>query len=116
MGNKFKKPGMTLIEILISMALFGILVAIFLNLFSGSLSMIIHSGERAKVKVSAASKMNNVLNDASYSNSSVIKTLAPTPITITYPDGSTASVSGNQITVTETNSNGLSIQVKGFAP
>ena len=80
-----KKKGMTLIEIIISMAILSILIIAFLNLFLTSFTLIKRSGDKTITSVAASTEMDKVLNNSSYSSSNVVKK-TPTSITLTYKD------------------------------
>ncbi len=109
-----KNSGMTLIEVIVSLALVGILAIVFLTLFVGSLKMIGRSGEREKVKVAASSSMDNLLNDSSYADSDI--TSVTGSVTITYPDSTTKTISGKESKISKTNSDGSQVEIKGFVP
>jgi prepilin-type N-terminal cleavage/methylation domain-containing protein len=114
MNKSCENSGMTLIEIIVSLALIGILTLVFLTLFVGSLKMIGRSGERERVKVEASSSMDNLLNDSSYADSDI--TSATGSVTITYPDLTTKTVSGSEAKINKTNSDGSQVEIKGFIP
>lgn len=110
-----KKKGMTLIEIIISMTIFGILAVAFLNLFFTSFIMIKRSGDRAINSVAASTEMDKVLNDSSYSSSNVVKSTL-IPITLTYQDNSIKNITGIPVTVTASDTKGQTVVIKEFLP
>ncbi|MBU3216750.1 type II secretion system GspH family protein [Clostridium estertheticum] len=114
-----KKKGMTLVEIIISMSIFGILVVVFLNLFLTSFIMIKRSGDRTITSVAASTEMDKVINNPlNYSSSNVVKQAitSTNPITITYQDNSIKKIIGCQVMVTTADTKGHTIVIKGFLP
>ena len=110
-----KKKGMTLIEIIISMAILSILIIAFLNLFLTSFTLIKRSGDKTITSVAASTEMDKVLNNSSYSSSNVVKK-TPTSITLTYKDNSIKSITGTPVMVTTSDTTGRTVVLKEILP
>ena len=110
-----KKKGMTLIEIIISMAILSILIIAFLNLFLTSFTLIKRSGDKTITSVAASTEMDKVLNNSSYSSSNVVKK-TPTSITLTYKDNSIKSITGTRVMVTTSDTTGRTVVLKEILP
>lgn len=112
MKKSYKKSGMTLIEVIVSLALLGILSVVFLGLFLSSLKMTERSGEREQTKLTASTSMDNLLSDTSYHDSDITSTGGS--VTIIYPDSTTKTVYGMDVKINKNNSDGSQVEIKGF--
>lgn len=63
---KKNDQGFTLVEILISMTIFGILMVAFLSLFTGAYFMTLRAGDRDKTLAGITGKVENKIASTSY--------------------------------------------------
>lgn len=101
--------GFTLIEILVSLAIFGMMMVAFLSLFSSALYMTIRSGNRDKAVADAAGQVESKIVEpaAAAENAQVV---------ITFPDAAPAqSYTIKQYSATTTH-NGMPATVDYYKP
>jgi prepilin-type N-terminal cleavage/methylation domain-containing protein len=92
------KNGFTLIEVIVSIAIIGIITITFLSIFTTGYKTIMNSGHRSADDFSTQTKVENALNSAPATNSGLTITL-PGPTTITA-DGEVKSLNTGQVTIT----------------
>ena len=98
-----RQKGFTLIEIVVTIAILGIMVVAFLPLLSNSTSGIFRSGQRGYALYQAQTKIEN----------STLGTVTGKTVTISPPSGISISIAGNIRTVTD---NGNTVSLYIFEP
>jgi prepilin-type N-terminal cleavage/methylation domain-containing protein len=88
MKRHLNKKGLTLLEVIISIAIIGIIVVSFLSLFSNSFVQVIRSGNKGTSMYSAQTTAEDQLENTSYSES------GSTTITVSW-GSSNLSMDGN---------------------
>ena len=98
-----KKSGLTLIELIISLAIIGIISVAFLSLFGFGINNIIISGKKSSSNFNAQSIMESSISDGSFTTpeltrttgsmitlnkSGVVYTVNGDKLEVTYPSGS----------------------------
>lgn len=91
------KKGFTLIEVILSIAILGIISVAFLSIFTNGLIGIANSGKKSISHYSAQNQIESNINDSADLPSNVITSTEN--ITLKFP-GSTNIVSGRQVDVT----------------
>ncbi|MBZ4665932.1 prepilin-type N-terminal cleavage/methylation domain-containing protein [Mahella sp.] len=88
--------GMTLVEVLISLAILGVLLVVLVGILSGGLLNITNAGQKTSDEFTAHELMQKAINDPNFSDSRVT---VSRNVSISI-DGCNASVTGRSITVT----------------
>ena len=90
MKKHLNNKGMSLVEIIVSLAIFGVLSVLFLNVFLGGILLTVRSGDRAEMVAEAASSIEQKIADNTFT-SPAIKSSTPGSVNIIYNYGT-----GNQ--------------------
>lgn len=118
MKKRLSNKGMTLVEIIVSLAIFGILSVLFLNVFLGGILLTVRSGDRTEMVAEAASSIESKIADNSFT-SSAIKSSSPASVSIIYnygtPSQQSSSLDGLKIE-TEVAQDGQIVQIDYFVP
>jgi prepilin-type N-terminal cleavage/methylation domain-containing protein len=100
--NKYKK-GLTLIEVVVSIAILGLMSISFLSMFSGGINWIFKSGNKSSAQYTSQEKIENIIY--SESNADGINS-SSNPLTIKLNfSGKEYNVSGRKIDVEASNNN-----------
>ena len=91
------EEGFTLIELIISIALIGILAVVFLPIFGNAIKWISNSGRDSRSHYTAASNIENNMNDPSATEGGTVT--SPDNIQLAFPSG-TYIAAGRKIQVT----------------
>lgn len=105
-SKKSNINGMTLIEVIVSLAIFGIIAVAFLNVFVSGFLGVISSGKRTEVGYLAQQAVEETINEIDIGSDKV---------TIVFSGGPTLEVEGNTI-VQEVNNGKESITITTFIP
>lgn len=122
MGKNRKKGGMTLIEIIVSIAIIAIIAVAFLSMFTYGFKGIIRAGNKSSATFSGASAIDNVIvgntPDPSLNVTASNVTSSSIDIAIEYPDSLTPSSVVIPVEIVEVISekNGVSSSVTAFVP
>ena len=103
-GKLKNNKGLTMIELLVSVAILSFVIVGFLNLFVYGTSYVVQAGNKSNTSAEAQSNANSYLSDFSGSNI----TTAETTFTIHLVSGSHIDVDVTEITATITDGNQLS--------
>lgn len=116
--NKKSTKGMTLVEIVISLAIFGVLSVIFLNIFLSSLTLTVRSGQRADMVSEISSSIEQRIADDSFTDSDI--TTVSTSVAIIYnkdtASESSEAMEGVLVNGDLINDDGQLVQLKYFIP
>jgi prepilin-type N-terminal cleavage/methylation domain-containing protein len=99
--HKSCNEGFTIVEVLLSIVLFGILMTAFLTIFTSAVLVTIKAGDRDKTLAGASGRVENKLAAADYAvpgEPDAVKS-EPTTVTIIYGD---AAASHNTVGVNKT--------------
>ena len=114
------KKGLTIIEIVISFAIFSILIVVFLNVFLESLVITSRSGARSDSVAYVSSEIEKKLAYNEYPDNANLSVSTTPKAIIKYNPGTgqqkTENMNGQLVTATELNEKGQSIEVKVFIP
>lgn len=104
------KKGMTLIEVILSIAILGIIAVMTLTVFSTGILIAINAGDNTLSTGNAVAKVNRdiVVKDAA--------TTGPTQVTVTFPGWHSVLVTGSAIVTQSDNSTKTSSTMKAFVP
>lgn len=92
----YRNKGMTFVEVLISLAILGILLVILTGILSGGLWNITNAGKKTSDEFTAQQLMDKAISDADFSDSRV----TAVPFSMPPPMGGNASpITGRKITV-----------------
>lgn len=105
MKNSGRK-GMTLVEVIISMAILGIMTIVFLNVFTSGYIGVLSAGERTEVGYKAQQTVEESLTPIG---------IGSKIITIEFPDGPSIEIDGSEIEK-EVNSGEQNIKITTFVP
>jgi prepilin-type N-terminal cleavage/methylation domain-containing protein len=112
------KKGMTLIEIVVSLAILGVLSVLFLNVFLGSILLTTRSGERADLVADVSSAIEQKAANHSFTNAAI--TTSTSSVNVVYNYGtaaeSSSSMNGAFVNGSSTNSDGQQVQLEYFIP
>ena len=115
MKKIINKKGLTLVELILGIAIFGILSVGFLNVFFGSLLITTISGERTDTVANVSSEIEKKLSDHTYTSDTI--PTVPSQVTIKYNGGADQDImDGELIQGTEVNENGQTIEITAFIP
>ncbi|AEE96322.1 PulJ/GspJ family protein [Mahella australiensis] len=92
----YRNKGMTFVEVLISLAILGILLVILTGILSGGLFNITHAGKKTSDEFIAQQLMDKAINDPSFSDARVTVESANMSVPI---GGDSALIAGRKITV-----------------
>lgn len=104
----------TLAEVLVSMAIFGILVIAFLSLFSSAYYMTLRAGDRDKTVNGISGKVENKIASSSYTDPQITQSTAT--VTLTYGNGATATFTVDQTTGTASMTDGTGVVIEYYKP
>lgn len=104
--NKSKSSGMTLIEVIISIAILGILTIVFLNMFTSGYIGVVNAGKRTIVGYDAQKAVEESMTSLSAGYET---------IEINFSDGPTFIIDGHKIEK-EVISGNQSIKITTFIP
>lgn len=89
------EDGFTLIEIIVALAIFGIICVVFLNMFSLGYKGVFLSGDKNKASYITQKAVENYLANPVALPDPVTKSINPSSMTITFPSGVLDSIEGN---------------------
>lgn len=92
----YRNNGMTLVEVLISLAILGILLVILTGILSGGLWNITNAGKKTSDEFTAQQLMDKAINDPSFSDARVTVESTNMPVPV---GGDSALIAGRKITV-----------------
>jgi prepilin-type N-terminal cleavage/methylation domain-containing protein len=92
------KKGFTLIEVILSIALLGILSIAFMTMFTSGIVGISNSGKKSISHYTAQNQIESNINDLGNISSNVLTSTKS--ITLTFPGNTGIVISGRQIDVT----------------
>jgi prepilin-type N-terminal cleavage/methylation domain-containing protein len=104
-----KKKGMTLIEVIIAIAILGIIGVAFLTLFTSGFSFITRAGNRSEAGFNTQTQVEQALNNA-------ISTPDLGSLQIQFSDGTTISAIGYKSSQTCPTINGSQATINFFKP
>ena len=104
---KKKNSGMTLVEIIVAMAILGIISITFLSIFSGMFKGIVNAGQRSKATFGAQQDLENYI--------ATNTTNATDNLVITYNGLTSVTIEGENMSVPKT-SGSTTITVDVFVP
>ena len=107
------KKGMTLVEIVVSLAIFGIMMVAFLNMFLTSYEITIRAGARSDTVAQISSEMENSLS--SFGGTGTDISIANEEISIDYDDGQ-ETIDTIKITGEATNDKNQSVELVYYLP
>jgi len=112
------RKGMTLIEIVVSLAILGVLAVLFLNVFLGSILLTSRSGERADMVADVSSAIEQKAANPLSTNAAITTTTSSVSILYNYGTAaeSSSSMSGAFVNGSSSNSNGQQVQLEYFIP
>jgi len=102
------KKGFTIVETLVSIAIFGILMVGTLAIFTGALAATAKAGRLDKSAADVAGELSQAISDAGYTAENIAS--APATIVVTLPDGEVITLTVNKITGTAVTSDGLVVE------
>lgn len=112
--------GLTLVEIVVSIAIFGIMAVVFLNVFLGSLVITTRAGARSDSVAAVSGEIEQKLADFAANNTDPIYSTISTEskvVTIFYNNGaSSTTMGGVKISGIKTNDRGQTIEIQTFVP
>ncbi|MBZ9688550.1 type II secretion system GspH family protein [Clostridium estertheticum] len=94
------KKGFTLIEVILSIALLGIISIAFLTMFTSGIVGITNSGKKSVSHYTAQNQIESNINDLANLPSNVVTSTKS--ITLTFPGNTGIVISGRQVDVTYT--------------
>ena len=97
---------MTLIEVIVSMAILGIIAVAFLNIFASGFIGVLSSGKRTEVGYEAQQAVEEAID---------LQTSGADKVTIVFPDGPSLEIEGYMI-VEEVNNGKEKIKITTFIP
>lgn len=115
--RRFRTPkcsrGFTVVEVLVSIAIFGILIIGMLAAFSGAFAATLKAGRVDRGVAAAADEISKALSDAGYTSENLDST--PAVITLTLPGGQTVVLTVDKITGTAVTDDGLVVEFVTFS-
>lgn len=112
--------GLTLIEVIASLAIFGIVSVGLLSIFTESLLITSRAGARSEAVMNISTEIENKLANPTYSSISVLNEDTTHQATIYYNYGtmsqSSNTMDGNLVTGNEINDRGQEVEVVVFIP
>jgi prepilin-type N-terminal cleavage/methylation domain-containing protein len=107
------EKGFTLVEIMVSLAIFGILMVAFLSIFSTALGLTLRAGHNDQTVAAVSGDIEKSMADDTYTAPDI--TLNPgQTATITYADGSTNTVTVDETVGTDTTADGEQVTIKSY--
>lgn len=106
---KKQNKGFTLVEILISISIFGILMVAFLSLFTSAYYMTIRAGDRDKTVAGISGKVENKIASSAYNDPEIAQSSAD--VILTYGDGSTNTVPVDKTSGTSHMQDGTEVKI-----
>jgi prepilin-type N-terminal cleavage/methylation domain-containing protein len=103
-----EKKGFTIVETLISIAIFGILMVGILAIFSGALAATAKAGRLDKGAADVAGELSQALNDAGYTADNISS--VPATIVVTIPSGEVITLTVDKITGRAVTDDGLVVE------
>ena len=107
------RKGLTLVEIIISMAIIGIVAMVFLSVFSSSFVNIVRAGVRTKAVAAAANEFHG---DPSVVRHETIEVELPLPSGSTTIIDINGSIARGNVVVNEGSISNLEVQIEAFVP
>lgn len=96
MSCRLKNPqGMTLVEIIISLAIFGIMMVSLLSMFSTSFSNLMSMGNRSRANAEAQKIMDRIYEEARFTDSAGLETDVETVLTDIVGTGNFQNCTGD---------------------
>jgi len=110
------KNGFTLVEIILAIAIFGMMSAVFLLLLSSSLTLSVRSGNREKAIVDAAGKLDRYITESVAPESIGVVISAPVSATVKYHGSGMIDTAIDTVTIYkyESTVDGEKVTLKGF--
>jgi prepilin-type N-terminal cleavage/methylation domain-containing protein len=106
MKNKHKS-GLTLIELIVSLAILGILAVSFFSMFSSGAIGVFRGGKRSKNTYTIQQATENIINTnttAAYSSGNPLAASTSGNLSISFPSVATLSIPGREVTVSYSDS------------
>jgi len=100
-GNK----GVTLIELILSIGILGIILVSFLGIFSSGFRFVVFAGDKSESTFMSQENIDSIISGETVDGSNI----TTTTMSIDLPDGSTIDIDGKIVTINESKNNQNSV-------